>query len=344
MERRERAVENVAQMKKDKAFKAPVLVTGATGMLGSWLVKELSDSGADVVAIMRDDVPASNLFFSGTDRKITVVHGCLEDYPLVERAFNEYEIETCFHLAAQTIVPTANRSPLSTFESNIKGTWNLLEAARNSSLLKRLVVASSDKAYGSHDKLPYTEDFPLKPRHPYDASKACGDLLAQSYFHTYGLPLSITRCGNIYGGGDLNYSRVVPGTIRSIYLNENPQIRSDGTLLRDYLFVRDIVNAYLLLAKSIGKNGVTGEVFNFGTESPLTVLQIVEKILSLSKAEGLRPAILGKGKTAGEIEKQYLSSEKARKTLGWTPGYTIEEGLSETIKWYQDYFSSAYKR
>lgn len=330
-------------MKKDSFFNEPVLVTGATGILGSWLTEELVESGAEVVTIMRDDVPTSNLFFSGTDKKIKTVRGSIEDYALVERTLNEYEIGTCFHLAAQTIVPTANRSPISTFESNIKGTWNLLEAARNSQLLKRLVVASSDKAYGEHEKLPYQENFPLNPRHPYDASKACADLLTQSYYHTYGLPVSITRCGNIYGGGDHNYNRIVPGTIRAIYLNENPVIRSDGTLMRDYLFVKDIVTAYLLLAKHMGK-GVTGEVFNFGTEKPLTVLQLVNKIMELSKATHLKPVILGKGKIPGEIEKQYLSSEKAKKILGWKPEYSIEEGLSETIGWYNNYFSSMYKK
>lgn len=330
-------------MKKDSFFNEPVLVTGATGILGSWLAQELVESGAEVVTIMRDDVPTSNLFFSGTDKKIKAVRGSLEDYALVERTLNEYEVGTCFHLAAQTIVPTANRSPISTFESNIKGTWNLLEAARNSRLLKRLVVASSDKAYGEHEKLPYQENFPLNPRHPYDASKACADLLTQSYYHTYGLPVSITRCGNIYGGGDHNYNRIVPGTIRAIYLNENPVIRSDGTLMRDYLFVKDVVRAYFLLAKNMGK-GVTGEVFNFGTEKPLTVLQLVNKIMELSKATHLKPVILGKGKTPGEIEKQYLSSEKAKKILGWMPEYTMEKGLSETISWYHNYFSSMYKK
>lgn len=324
-------------------FNEPVLVTGATGILGSWLTEKLVGYGADVVTILRDDVPTSNLFFSGTYKKIKTVRGSLDDYALVERTLNEYEVGTCFHLAAQTIVPTANRSPLSTFESNIKGTWNLLEAARNSKLLKRLVVASSDKAYGEHEKLPYKEDFSLIPKHPYDASKACADLLARSYFHTYGLPVSITRCGNIYGGGDLNYSRIVPGTIRSIYLNENPAIRSDGTLLRDYLFVNDIVTAYLLLAKNMGK-GVTGEVFNFGTEKPRTVLQVVNKILEVSGATHLKPIVLGKGKTPGEIEKQYLSSEKATKVLGWKPEYTLEQGISETIRWYNSYLSSIYKK
>lgn len=314
-----------------------VLVTGCTGLLGSWLTVTLVDAGAAVVGLIRDDVPHSHLRRSGYESRIAVVRGDVTDYGLVERALNEYEVETVFHLAAQTIVPIANRAPLSTFETNIKGTWTVLEAARRTPTVGRIVVASSDKAYGVHDSLPYTEDAPLLGCYPYDVSKACADLITRAYAVTYGLPVAVTRCANLYGGGDLNWSRIFPGTIRSALRGERPVIRSDGTMLRDYLYVRDAVSAYLLLAEQLDRPEIRGQAFNFGTDAPRSVLEIVETIITVVGQPGLEPLILGEA--AGEIKAQYLGSEKARRLLGWTPTYSLEEGLQETVAWYRAFLA-----
>lgn len=315
-----------------------VLVTGANGFVGAWIAKALTDKKANVVVLLRDEVPNSPLEYFGVGGRLRgIVKGDLADYHAVERAFNEYEIEACYHLAAQAIVGVANRSPLSTFESNIKGTWNVLEAARNSSVLKKLIVASSDKAYGEHSKLPYKEDYCLNALHPYDASKACADILARTYYNTYGMPVCVARCANIYGGGDLNFSRLVPDTIRAVLESKNPIIRSDGTPVRDYLYVKDAVSAYLTLGEKLEK--VKGEAFNFGSNAPISVLDLVTKILDIS-GSNLKPIIKGKGKTKGEIDRQYLYSEKARKLLGWSPRYELDEGLKETFEWYKSYFAS----
>ncbi len=310
-----------------------VLVTGCTGLLGSWLTDALVEKGANVVGLVRDLVPRSNLRELGCWERINLVRGEVEDYPLLERALNEYEIDTVFHLAAQTIVSIANRCPLSTFESNIKGTWNLLEASRRVNTVKRIVVASSDKAYGSHEKLPYSEDAPLQGRHPYDVSKSCADLLARSYFETYDLPVSVTRCGNLYGGGDLNWNRIIPGTIRSFYNGEVPIIRSDGKYIRDYFFVKDAVAGYLLQAEKTAEDGVRGEAFNFSDQRQINVLELVSLIRKLMGREELQPRVLDQ--VRGEIKHQYLDSAKARKVLDWKPLYTLEEGLGETIDWYR---------
>lgn len=312
-----------------------IFVTGATGLLGSWLVKALVDNNANLVCLVRDIVPKSNLYLNGYYKKVVMVNGSLEDYFLIERTLNEYEVDTIFHLGAQTIVGTANRSPLATFESNIKGTWSVLEAARNSKLIERIIVASSDKAYGEHEKLPYTEDMPLKGRHPYDVSKSCADLIAQSYYYTYDLPVGITRCGNFYGGGDLNFNRLIPGTIKSVLNNERPVIRSDGKYIRDYIFILDAVEAYLFLAQKLDNPAIRG-AFNFSNESQVTVLDVVKKILKLMNREDLEPVILNE--TKSEIKHQYLSARKAREMLGWKPKYTLERGLTETIEWYKKFF------
>ncbi|HII14822.1 MAG TPA: NAD-dependent epimerase/dehydratase family protein [Nanoarchaeota archaeon] len=314
-----------------------VFVTGATGLLGPWLIQELASSGANVTALIRDGVARSNFFNWGLNGHVNCVYGCLTDYLLLERALNEYEIDTVFHLGAQAIVTTANRSPLSTFDSNIKGTWNVLEAVRNSKLVQRAVVASSDKAYGTQKILPYREDAPLQGEHPYDVSKSCADLLAQSYHKTYGLPIGITRCGNFYGGGDLNFNRIVPGTIKSVIHNESPIIRSDGTYIRDYIYIKDAVKAYKLLAEHVDKPHVKGNAFNFSYNNKLTVLEIVNAIIRLMDS-GLKPKILNEA--TGEIKHQYLSSAKARAVLGWEPSYSVEEGLKETIEWYREFFAS----
>jgi len=313
-----------------------VFVTGCTGLLGSWLTKALVEKGANVTGLIRDLVPKSNLNWSGFNNEINVVRGEIEDYFLLERTINEYEVDTVFHLAAQTIVTIANRNPISTFDSNIKGTWNILEACRKAPLVKRIIVASSDKAYGDQEKLPYDENTSLEGRHPYDVSKSCADLLCRTYFETYKLPVCVTRCGNFYGGGDLNFNRIVPGTIRSALNKEAPVIRSDGSLVRDYFYIEDAVEAYLLLVEKMGELGIQGEAFNFSNEIQVTVLELVEKILKIMKSS-LKPKVLGEA--TNEIKHQYLSAKKARKILNWKPRYTLEEGLRRTIKWYEEFFS-----
>ena len=313
----------------------PVLITGCTGFLGSWLTIALVDAGAQVVGVVRDEVPYSHLRRSGYLNRISVVRGDVTDYKLMERTINEYEIETIFHLAAQTIVAIANRAPLSTFETNIKGTWIVLEAARRSPTVRRVLVASSDKAYGPLSTLPYTEDMPLRACYPYDVSKACTDLIAQTYATTYELPVGITRCANLYGGGDLNWNRIVPGTIRSVLRGEPPIIRSDGTPLRDYLYVKDGVRAYLTLAEQLDRPEVRGQAFNFGMDHPRSVLEIVEAIIAQSGDPNLKPVVLGTA--SNEIQDQYLDSSRARELLGWRPAYSLEEGLRETVAWYREF-------
>jgi CDP-glucose 4,6-dehydratase len=314
-----------------------VFVTGCTGLLGPWLTKLLVERGANVVGLIRDWVAKSNLNWSGFINEINVVRGEIEDYFLLERAINEYEIDTVFHLSAQTIVSIANRNPISTFETNIKGTWNLLEACRRNPTVKRIIVASSDKAYGEQEILPYTENTSLKGSHPYDVSKSCADLIAFTYYNTYKLPVCITRCGNFYGGGDLNFNRIVPGTIRSVINNESPVIRSNGSFIRDYIYILDAVNAYLFLAEKMDKLLIYGEAFNFSNEIQISVLELVKKILKMMGREDLEPIVLNEAKN--EIRHQYLSAQKAREVLGWKPLYTLEKGLSETIEWYREFFS-----
>jgi len=323
-------------MSKKFWLRRNIFVTGGTGLLGSWLVKELVEADANVVVLIRDWVPQSNLILSGAIDKCVVVRGEVEDYFLLERVLNEYEIDTVFHLAAQTIVGTANRNPVSTFESNIKGTWNIMEACRRTEV-KRVIVASSDKAYGEHKNLPYSEATPLKGRHPYDVSKSCADLIAQMYYHTYGLPVCVTRCGNFYGGGDLNFNRIVPGTIRSVLNNERPVIRSDGKYVRDYFYIKDGVAAYLLLAEKMLSCRVQGEAFNFSNENQISVNALARKITTLMGRTDLKPRILNQARN--EIRHQYLSAKKAKERLSWKPVYSLEQGLEETIEWYRQYFS-----
>lgn len=320
-----------------------VFITGATGIVGSWLVKELLARRAEVVALVRDSNPQSELFRSGDIYRINVVTGRLEDFSALERALNEYEADTVFHLAAQPLVGMALRYPLHTFESNIRGSYHLLEACRlHSRFVKRVIVASSDKAYGEQDHLPYTEDMPLKGRYPYEVSKSCTDLIAQSYAVTYGLPVAIARCGNIFGGGDLNWSRIIPGTIRSLINGERPVVRSNGKFIRDYIYVKDVVLGYLCLAEQLENPRVQGEGFNFGPEKPLDVLELIRLIRSRMYNAGvdcrsLEPVILDQ--VSHEIFAQYLSSQKAIDVLGWNSRYSIEDGMDETIEWYRDYFS-----
>lgn len=314
-------------------------MTGATGLVGSWAVRALVERGAEVVCLVRDWVPQSELVRSGLMDQVRVVRGDLADQALLERVMGEYEADTVLHLAAQTIVGVANRNPVSTFETNIAGTWRLLEAARRSPSVKQIVVASSDKAYGDQEHLPYDEKTPLEGRHPYDVSKSCTDLIAQSYAHTYGLPVCITRCGNFYGGGDLNWSRIVPGTIRSIIRGERPVIRSDGSFIRDYFYVKDGAESYLHLAEKMAENpDIKGEAFNFSNELQLTVLDLTHRILDLmGRRETLPPLVLDQARN--EIKHQYLSAEKARRMLAWRPKWTLEEALLETIAWYETYLA-----
>jgi len=318
-----------------------VFITGSTGFLGSYLTDELIRRNASVTSLVRDWVSNSRFIFSDTYKKVNVVRGEVEDYTLLERILNEYEIDVVFHIAAQTIVETANRNPISTFETNIRGTWNLLEACRRNPLVKKIIIASSDKAYGVQHDLPYNENTPLQGTHPYDVSKSCADLLAYAYFNTYKLPVCITRCGNFYGGGDINFNRIIPGTIRSVLYNERPVIRSDGSYIRDYIYVKDAVSAYLLLAEKMEDEIVLGEAFNFSNEIQITVLDLTRKILSLTGREDLEPVI--ENRAEKEIKHQYLSAEKARKKLSWQPLYTLEQGLQETIAWYREFFAKPVK-
>lgn len=316
----------------------PVLVTGCTGLLGSAVTRALLARGASVVGLIRDWTPESELMQSGDLRRIQIVRGDLVEQEVIERALGEYEVTTVFHLAAQTIVGIANRNPVSTFESNIRGTWSLLEACRRSPLVKQIVVASSDKAYGTHDTLPYSEDAALQGRHPYDVSKSCADLLAQSYAVTYDLPVCVTRCGNLYGGGDLNWNRLIPGTIRSALRGERPVIRSDGSFIRDYFYVEDGALAYLQLAELMAaQESLHGEAFNFSNEIQVTVLELAEKILKVAGIEGLELDV--RNEATHEIPHQYLDATKARTLLNWHPQFTLDQGLERTIGWYRKFIA-----
>lgn len=313
----------------------PTLVTGATGLIGGWLVKRLLASGADVVCLVRDWVPQSEFVRAHLLEQVKVVRGDVRDQETIERVLGEYEIDTVIHLAAQTIVGIANRNPVSTFETNIRGTWSLLEACRRSPLAKQIVIASSDKAYGDHETLPYSEEAPLQGRHPYDVSKSCADLLAQAYATTYRLPVAITRCGNFYGGGDLNWNRIVPGTVRSVLRGQRPIIRSDGDYVRDYFYAEDGAAVNTTLAEHLAENPeLRGQAFNFSNETQVTVRELVEKLLKLMDSD-LQPDI--RNEATNEINHQFLSARKAREVLGWKPLFTLDDGLRRTIDWYRDF-------
>lgn len=310
-----------------------VLVTGATGLLGGWLVQALLLRGADVVAIVRDDVPRSFLDEEGLLGRVTACRGDVCDAPLVGRVLAEYEIATVFHLAAQTIVPIAHASPLSTFETNIKGTWTVLEEARLCPFVGEVLVASSDKAYGTSDALPYLETHPMQGRAPYDVSKSCADLIAQAYAHTWSLNVSVVRCGNLFGGGDRNYNRLVPGVIRDITSGRRPVLRSDGSPVRDYIYVEDAALAYILLAEAMrADTSLRGQAFNFSLETPVRVLDLVTTILRVMGSD-LEPDIRATAKV--ELLAQYLDASAARTRLGWRPSVALEEGLAYTVDWYR---------
>ncbi len=315
-----------------------VFLTGGSGLLGFWIVEGLIEKGAAVTCLIRDDVHKSRFFTSPLMKEVNIVRGGLEDYQLIQRSINEYEIDTVFHIAAQAIVGTAVRSPISTFETNIRGTWNILESCRQVETIKRVVVASSDKAYGTHEQLPYTEDFALRAGLPYGTSKSCADLIAQSYALSYGLPVGITRCANLYGGGDLNWSRIVPGTMKSVIEKKPVIVRSDGEFMRDFLYLRDAVDAYLTLADKLSDKKVRGQAFNFGNGTPIKMIDIVNKIIDVSKKKDVDLRILNEVKA--EIKDQYVSSEKANEILGWKPSFTMDTGLSETLDWYEKFLKS----
>jgi CDP-glucose 4,6-dehydratase len=316
----------------------PTFVTGATGLVGGWLVRRLLDAGADIVCLVRDWVPQSELVRAGLIERVKVVRGDVCDQALLERALGEHEINTVFHLAAQTIVGIANRNPVSTFETNIRGTWALLEACRRTQTVKQVIIASSDKAYGDQETLPYDEKTPLQGRHPYDVSKSCADLIAHTYAVSFGLPVAITRCGNFYGGGDLNWNRIVPGTIRSVVRGQRPVIRSDGRYVRDYFYVEDGANAYMVLAEALAaRPELAGEAFNFSNEIQVTVLDLVRLILRQMGSD-LEPDV--RNEASNEIVHQYLSAEKARTKLDWRPLFTLDHALGATIDWYRRFLTA----
>jgi len=316
-----------------------VLVTGATGLLGGWLTRRLTDAGAAVVCLVRDAAPASQFSAEGLAERCRAAAGDVTDQALLERLMGEYEVETVFHLAAQTVVGVANRNPVSTLESNIRGTWTVLEAARRSPRVTEIVVASSDKAYGDQPRIPYTEDMPLQGRHPYDVSKTCADLIAASYATTFDLPVAVTRCGNLFGGGDENYNRLVPGVIRDVLRGRRPQLRSDGTLLRDYLYVEDAAEAYLVLAQAMMAGNVPpGSAYNFSMNEPMTVLDMAKRILRAA-GSSLEPEVLGSA--SHEIHAQWLDSTKAREQFGWEPSVGVDAGLARALDWYAKRLSGA---
>ena len=315
-----------------------VFITGCSGLIGSWLTKSLIEKGAEVTGLVRDFVPNSNFNKLGLDKKINIVNGDIQDINTVRRAMGEYHTDTVFHLAAQPLVQLAFKDPVSTFKANIEGTWNILDSCRKLDI-NRVILASSDKAYGTHEKLPYDETFALNGRFPYDATKTCADVLAQTYFNTYGLPIGITRCGNIFGGGDLNFDRIIPETIKNLIHDKNPVIRSDGQFIREFFYVKDVADAYTTLAENLHKDGVKGEAFNFGSEEPIKIIDLVNKIIEVSGKTNLQPEILNKAKA--EIVAQYLTSEKAKRVLNWEPKYNLDKGLKETYEWYNQFFNKA---
>jgi CDP-glucose 4,6-dehydratase len=317
----------------------PVLVTGAQGFVGSWLAERLLDEGARVVTLLRDVEPDARFNADGIADRCVQVRADLTDYEALTRALNEHDVRAVFHLAAQTIVGTANRSPLSTFETNIKGTYTLLEACRGigvvSNPIERVVVASSDKAYGRHEQLPYKEDFPLQPLYPYDVSKAATDMIARSYAATYGLPVAVTRLANIYGGGDPNRSRIIPDTIHALLDGKQPVIRSDGSPERDYLYVEDAVDAYLAIAESLDDPAQHGKAWNAGTGTPVSVREVVERLIGAAGSD-VAPAVQGEGTPHGEIDRQFLDSSAIKRELGWEPRWSLDDGLAATWRWYSE--------
>jgi CDP-glucose 4,6-dehydratase len=327
----------IMEMNRTFWLDRPTFVTGGTGLVGSWLVRRLVQAGAHVICLVRDWVPQSELVRTRLIEQVTVVRGDVRTYDLLERILGEYEVDTVIHMAAQTIVTIANRNPLSTFETNIAGTWNLLEASRRSPKVKQIVVASSDKAYGDQVILPYDENTPLQGQHPYDVSKSAADLIAHTYAVSFDLPVVVTRCGNFYGGGDLNWNRIVPGTIRSVLRGQSPVIRSDGNFIRDYFYVEDGAAAYMLLAEHLAAHPeLRGEAFNFSYGNEWTVLELAHHILA-RMGSNLHPVLLNQ--VSNEIRNQTLNTAKSRQVLGWSPLFTLQDGLDKTIAWYKEFLT-----
>jgi len=329
-------------MKDNFWQKKVVFITGANGFLASHLTVTLLDKGSTVIGLIKERIPASLLESKLKERKygrLKLIKGDIVDLAFIKKSFDAYKPDFCFHLAAQAIVGDANTNPVHTFKTNIEGTWNILEAVRQLSADTKLIVASSDKAYGEHKKLPYVEEDSLEGLYPYDASKACIDILSRTYSHTYNLAVAVTRCVNTYGPGDLNFSRIIPDTLRSVILNKDPIIRSDGTPLRDYIFIDDVIEAYLVLARCLycKRNIISGQAFNFGSGKPINVLGLVNLIIRMSANKYLKPKIMSKKKIKGEIDRQYLSSKKAESLLNWHPKYSLKEGLLRTLDWYREY-------
>ncbi|MBS3066059.1 GDP-mannose 4,6-dehydratase [Candidatus Pacearchaeota archaeon] len=313
-----------------------VFITGGAGFIGTWIIKELVDKGAEVYCLVKEMPKESNFTGLGLDKKVSLIYGDILDINSLKLFFEKYNIDSVFHLAAQPLVQLALKSPLETIETNVMGTLNVLEACRLNPRIKRILIASTDKAYGSSEKLPYDETFPLRGEYPYDVSKSCVDLISHAYGKTYNMPVAITRCSNVYGGGDLNFDRIVPETIKHILFNENISIRSSGKFKREFFYVKDAAHAYVVLAEKIEELGLKGEAFNFGTDKPVVILDLVKNIIDISERKDVKIDILDIAKA--EIKDQYLSSEKARKILKWEPKYNLEEGLKETFNWYKEYF------
>jgi CDP-glucose 4,6-dehydratase len=318
---------------KDRA----VFVTGGTGFLGGWVIRRLLELEARVVALVRDGIPGSMFFGEELSSRVTSVFGKLEDPNLLRRSFAEYGIDTVFHLAAQPLVGVAKLDPIGTLEANVVGTWNVLEGARQAKV-RQVVVASSDKAYGDSDALPYTEQHPLQGKYPYDCSKSCADLISQMYLATYGLPVSVIRCANLFGGGDLNFSRTIPGAIKATLEGKPFVIRSDGQFVRDFLYVKDAADCYLFLAQSVQESAPQG-AYNFSLEVQWTVLDCARAVLSLMGRADLEPVILNQA--SAEIREQYMSCAKAREVLKWRPAYNMTEALEETIQWYRRFLATS---
>jgi CDP-glucose 4,6-dehydratase len=319
-----------------------VLVTGAQGFVGGWMAQRLLDAGARVVVPQRD-IPSDTRFRTeGIEERCDLVMADITDYDEVLRILNEFEVTAVFHFAAQTIVGKANRAPLSTWDSNVRGTYTLLEACRAAvtvaAPLERIVVASSDKAYGDQDELPYREGMPLLARYPYDVSKACTDLIARSYAETYGLPVAVGRFANVFGGGDLNFSRLVPDTARALAKGQRPVVRSDGTPERDWIYVEDAVDAYLTVAGSLDRPELRGRAWNAGLGRAVPVIDLVRTLIRVSGRD-LEPDVQGEGTPAGEIDRQWLDSTAIRDELGWETRVGLEEGLVRTWQWYERRFS-----
>lgn len=338
MEREESSLEDLVKIMVNILWENKnVLITGYEGFLGSHLTKALLDCKANVFGL---DILThrKNTILTKQDLvRVNVIKGSVENFSLVRNVIEKNKIEFVFHLAAKSLVSHCLQNPLKAFSTNIKGTWNILEASRNNNRVKAIIIASSDKAYGSHATLPYKENTPLSGVHPYDVSKSCADLISYTYYHTYGVPVAVTRCGNIFGPGDFNFSRIIPDAIRAAIKNKRLVIRSDGKFIRDYIYIDDVVNAYIILAEKLQKLGLAGEAFNFSYENPISVLELVKKICRLVGKE-TNYKILKEAKY--EIKHQYLSFKKARKILGWKPKYTLDEGLKKTIGWYRDYFNN----